>query len=456
MQTPKARNVTLEVPLKASSKTGRQVKMPPGPDSDSVPVKRTPKKVSPRATDRKSPTSPASELTHLQEELKKTKELLNSSESLKKQVQQEAELVKRQLAATSNMLEESQKQLLELSASEDGRILELRKLSHDRDRAWQSELEALQKQHTTDSSALAFANNEISKLRFDLKESLFVIDELKSQLKICNELNGTLGPEDLKPIDVELLKRNDENNGDLEKLKVELNCARSEVERLKVALDSADKRYQEEYIQSTFQIRSAYELFERTKSESSVREAELESKLKNAEEEIKALEAKKSEVKNIEKNQKKEGESELEMELKKLEEDLEILKVCLLDKEMEIQRMADENKILRMEIEKREKESNMANNEAVTSADSEREAELRRLKIQSDQWRKAAELATAMLSSENDDKFSESTAGVASNYHTLGEKLGLPFSEDTEEELAKKKSATVLKKIGVLLKGGQK
>lgn len=441
MQTPKARNGSLVVPLKASPKTARQMKIPPGSDSDSV-LARTPKKVIPKGTDRKSPSSHASELTRLQEELKRTKEQLNSSETLRKQALHETELAKRQLSATSDKLEEAQKQLLELSASEDGRILELRQLSHDRDRAWQSELEALQKQHITDSSALAFANNEISKLRFDLKESLFFIDELKSQLKDCKESKETLGLKESKPMDNQLSKKNDENNEELEKIRVELNCALSEIGRLKTALDLAEKRYQEEYIQSTFQIRNAYELFERTKSESSARGAELESKLKKAKEEIEELETKKSELEMIEKNQKDEDESEIEIERNKLVEELEVLKM--------------ENKMLKVETEKKEKESNRANNEGVTVAYSGMEAELKKLKIQADQWRKAAEVATAMLSSENDENFLEKAACVEGNFHTIGGKLGLPFDEDIEEELVKKKNATVLKKLGDLLKKGQR
>ncbi|XP_019248404.1 PREDICTED: tropomyosin-2-like [Nicotiana attenuata] len=87
------------------------------------------------------------ELAQLQDELKKVKDQLTSSESLKRRAQIEAEEAKNQLAAMSEKLEESEKQLVELSDSEDARILQLRKISQDRDRAWKSELEAIQKQH---------------------------------------------------------------------------------------------------------------------------------------------------------------------------------------------------------------------------------------------------------------------------------------------------------------------
>nr|GMD40950.1 interactor of constitutive active ROPs 2, chloroplastic-like [Ipomoea batatas] len=42
------------------------------------------------------------------------------------------------------------------------------------------------------------------------------------------------------------------------------------------------------------------------------------------------------------------------------------------------------------------------------------------------------------------------------DYHTIGGKLGSPFSEDMEDDYPKKKNNNVLKKIGVLLKKGQK
>ncbi|KAL0278029.1 UNVERIFIED_CONTAM: Interactor of constitutive active ROPs 3 [Sesamum radiatum] len=64
--------------------------------------------------------------------------------------------------------------------------------------------------------------------------------------------------------------------------------------------------------------------------------------------------------------------------------------------------------------------------DAAQAANSEMEAELRRLKVQSDQWRKAAEAAAAILSS------------------------------DTDDESPKKRNGNMLKKIGVLLKKGQK
>ncbi|GMP85201.1 hypothetical protein CsSME_00038452 [Camellia sinensis var. sinensis] len=159
MQTPKSRTGSLEVPKRtslATPRTTKQLKMP-GSDSEAIPSpspeSRTPKGRSPKVAERKSPRSPVPELAQLQEELKKAKDQLSSSESWKTQAQQEAEEAKKQLAAMSAKLDESQQQLMELCASEEDRVQELRKISQDRDRAWQSELEAVQKQHSMDSTA---------------------------------------------------------------------------------------------------------------------------------------------------------------------------------------------------------------------------------------------------------------------------------------------------------------
>lgn len=59
------------------------------------------------------------QLAQLQEELKKVKDQLNSSESLKRRAQLEAEEAKKQLTFMSKQLEDPEKQLLELSDFEE-------------------------------------------------------------------------------------------------------------------------------------------------------------------------------------------------------------------------------------------------------------------------------------------------------------------------------------------------
>ncbi|XP_078435616.1 interactor of constitutive active ROPs 5-like isoform X2 [Wolffia australiana] len=133
-----------------------------------------------------SPRSPASELqkkraakvsdletqlAQTQEELKKTKEILCSAEQDKRRAIQEAEAVKKLYLALVSKLEEKQRELVEFSASEDARIQELRRLSQERDRAWQSELQAVQRQSSVDAAALASAINEIHRLRLQLERA---------------------------------------------------------------------------------------------------------------------------------------------------------------------------------------------------------------------------------------------------------------------------------------------
>ncbi|XP_057741450.1 interactor of constitutive active ROPs 2, chloroplastic-like isoform X1 [Arachis stenosperma] len=620
MQTTKARASTSEMPRRKSPATpraGRQSRAP-GSDSDSAssspnPLSKTPKDKIPKVVEHKSPRSPLSEkkrptrvqelesqLAQLQEDHKRAKDQLNSSESWKRKAQQEAEEAKKQLVAMTKELEESQHQLLELSASEEERIQELRKISQDRDRAWQSELEAVQKQHAMDSSALASAMNEIQKLkmqlerareseasqannadtahaeiqelRMELDETLSFVEKLKNEVNDCKEsesqaleivgktqmqleaanktvetlqLEAMKASEAYKAIALELeqsrcqVKALEEHvnklqadlacgakkdtsgpsnepgtemetveNEDIKQLKAELISVKSEAAKLKSALDVAEARYQEEYIQSTLQIRSTYEQLEHTKSESCKRQAELCEELKIAKADMEELrtslmeketrlqgvseenEGLKSKMKL---SQPSERESELVGQLRKLEVNVAELKETLMDRETELQNISEENSSLKMEIERRESEKNKITDEAVASAEaaraaerealmklgsiteeadksnhravrvtqqldaaqtanSELEAELRRLKVQSDQWRKAAEAAATILSAGNNGKVVERTGSLDNNFNSITGKMTSPYSEDTDDDSPKKKNTNMLKKIGVLWK----
>ncbi|XP_062004057.1 interactor of constitutive active ROPs 2, chloroplastic [Rosa rugosa] len=615
MQTPKAKSGSLEVPQRKSPATPKTAKTSgSNPASVSSPnmATRTPKG-SPKVTERRSPRSPVAErklpkrvselesqLSQLQEDLKRAKDQLNSSESAKRRCQKEAEEAKNQLLAMSAKLEESEQQLQEISSSEDARIQELRQLSQDRDRAWESELQAVQQQRSMDSTALASAINEIQKLkgqvemvadseatqrrhaesadaeiqtlRMELSETLSLVEKLKTELSDCKEsearavelidstrmqleranatieslqLDRTKGSEYCNSLSLELeqskdriksleslvsklqaevaisnsnqlvnssgnskLSQGDDQNEETVQLKEELNCLKTEVSQLRSALDAAEMRYQEEYIQSTLQIRSAYDEVESTKSESCQREAELASELKQARAHVEDLSTQLMDKENqlqsiseendrlslqIEKNLSSEGESELAMELKKSETAVVELKASLMDKETELQNIAEENEMLKIELKNKEMERNNVNDDAVVSAEatgeaerkavikvghlteeadkstqraarateqldaaqaanSELEAELRRLKVQSDQWRKAAEAAAAILSTGNNGKFVERTGSLESHYNPLSS----PYSEDLDDDSPKKKNVTMLKKIGVLWKKGQK
>ncbi|XP_018628639.1 interactor of constitutive active ROPs 2, chloroplastic-like isoform X2 [Nicotiana tomentosiformis] len=489
----------------------------------------------------------------------------------------------------SEKLEDSKKQLVELSHSEEARLLELRKISQDRDRAWESELEAIQKQHELDSAALASALNEIQKLkiqldrvadseatqahhaesahaeiqslRVELTETLTLAEKLRNQLndskeseacsleevskaqmqlEVAKMTEDTLRSEGLKAMDVcrtlslELEKSKDrvasleelvsklqssessvasEGNSvnvEADELKIELSNIQVEVFQLRAALEASERKYQEEYIQSTLQIRSAYELVERTKSELTQRDAEWEAKLNEAKSEVQELKEKlmnkEAELQHIsdenkglslhvEQMQSADKEFELAAQLTKSESILGDLRGNLLDKENELQSLLEENELLKSEIGKRESESTKMSGEALASveaaktaerealiklgdlteeadrssrkvarvteeldaaqtANSEMETELRRLKVQCDQWRKAAEAAASMLTTGNNGKYVERTGSL--DYHTIGGKLGSPLLDDLEDDSPKKKNNNMLKRIGVLLKKGQK
>ncbi|KAK9733435.1 hypothetical protein RND81_04G067800 [Saponaria officinalis] len=631
MQTPKARNGSVEVSQRKSQSTQTLQKSSPSTNHTSRPLKitasgsdsgaspntssRTPRNTTPKVLDRGSPGSPMTEkkrvsklselesqLAQLEDELKKSKEQLNSSETLKLRAMQEVEEMKKQLAVVSTRLEESQQQLHEFSTSDDNRIQELRKLSKERDRVWQLELDAIQKQRSMDSAALASALNEIQKLkkqlkmvtmfeaaqsshkdtahdeierlRFDLSKTVSLVENMRNQLSDCKrsevralevakETQTQLGEamtiaealrselfkskETYKGLASEL-ERSKEKSRSLESLvkeleenlqnrskyssdgskdveaehekaietmerKAELDALKLEICELKSALEASELKYQEEYVQSMLQIRNAFDLVERSKSETGARQAELDAELKKARstmDELKSkLTFKETEVKNtltqnmdlnatIDENETDTTtkKSELETELKMLKGDLEDLKAVLLDKETKIQSTREFNEMLKAEIQKRESSRTKTKKEISDSAETakaaeqealmklgytteeadkssrkstrvaeqldaaqiantELEAELRRLKVQSDQWRKAAEEAAVMLSTGSNGKFVDCTVSLDSTYTSITSKMD-GLTNDMDDDYPKKKNGNMLKKIGVLWKKGQK
>ncbi|KAJ4838920.1 hypothetical protein Tsubulata_025956 [Turnera subulata] len=580
---------------------------------------RTPKDKSPKVTERRSPRSPASEkkrpsriselesqVSQLQEELKKVKEQLTGSELCKQQALEDAEESKKQLLSLSSKLEEYQKQLLELSTSEEAHVVELQHICDERDQTSESDVNAVQQQHSVDSAALASALDEIKHLKVQLEmvanseaarnkqtestdaelailkanltDTLSLVESMKDQLRDTKESETkarTIASETLLQLEtakrsVETLKSDglkaaeaynsiaaeldqsrarvntleglvrkleadlhdassrlpqksvNDHDGDLsiaeyEKSKdknqpeVEICHLKSEVERLVIALEAAERKSHEETINSTVQIRNAYEMVEQIKLGSSHREAELESQLKQAKADIEELKAdlmdKETELQGI--SEENEGlnvklkngvsfqrESELENELKILKANVAELKASLMDKETELQNIMEENEVLKVELSKREdgitmddqmvkeleaartaereahmklgiamEEADKSNKraarvteqlEAAQASSSEMEAELRRLKVQSDQWRKAAEAAAAMLSAGSNGKFMERTGSMESHYDPVMGKIDSPYNEDMDDDLLKKKNGNMLKKIGVLWKKPQK
>ncbi|XP_061363187.1 interactor of constitutive active ROPs 3 [Gastrolobium bilobum] len=600
MQTPKTRSGSSEVPQKVSPRAVRQLRTTTALDIDSVSslsqANKISKEKSPKVTDRRSPRSPVperkrpsriseleSQISQLQDDLKKVKDQLILSESCKKQAQQEAEESKEQLLALSAKLEESQKQFLELCASGEARVIELQKITEEHDMAWQSELESSQKQHSVDSAALSSAMNEIQLLKVqqelvanwenlntqhavaadvellnlkqNLAETLSLVENMKNQLRNCKEseaqtqalFNETMLQLEASKKTVELLRadvakgvdgynsialeldqsrtrvnslealvskletdlinnkcshsRNladdhkfKKEEEDPNQIEAEIYLLKSEIGRLRSAIETAETKYQEEQIRSTVQIRNAYELMEQIKSESGQRECELEAELKRKKADIEELKAnlmdKETELQGImeenenlnlklEESMSSQNEPELRKELKRLDECVAELKGDMMDKETTLQSITEENEMLKLEINKREEvevakaaereaqmklgivmeEADRSNKKAARVAEqleaaqvvnSEMEAELRRLKVQSDQWRKAAEAAASMLSAENNVKLTERTVSLDNNYKCS------PFAEDIDDDFQRKKNGNMLKKIGVLWKKPQK
>ncbi|KAL6496258.1 hypothetical protein OROGR_029516 [Orobanche gracilis] len=223
MQTTKSRPSSLNVPRKASPATPRtdpKLKSP-GSDSDSLscpsPIRKTPKDRSPNVVDRRSPRSPAageqkrttkvseleSQLARFRDELKRANDQMISSEPCKKKAQHEADEAKIRFAAVLTELEKIRERLNELSDSEGARILELHRLSQDWDKAWQSELEAVHKQHSMDRAALASARNEIQWLKTQLnkiseseasqaRHAESANAEIRSRVRQCSEMEADL------------------------------------------------------------------------------------------------------------------------------------------------------------------------------------------------------------------------------------------------------------------------
>jgi hypothetical protein len=198
---------------------------------------------------------------------------------------------------------------------------------------------------------------------------------------------------------------------------------------------------------------------------------------------------------------------ELEAKLMKSITDVAELKACLMDKENALQSLAEENETLKMQAgrteaelqhkyeaavaelelakaaeqdvrmrlglvtEEADKSSRHAARaseqlDAAQAASGEMEAELRRLRVQSDQWRKAAEAAAAVLGgggekNSNGGRTVERTGSLEPEYNnSIGGKLmSSPFSDEVDEESPKRRNSSggsVLRRMSGLWKKSPK
>ncbi|KAL8089800.1 hypothetical protein AgCh_039319 [Apium graveolens] len=349
----------------------------------------------------------------------------------------------------------------------------------------------------SDNSKAKEAYNAIASELDQTKARVIFLEELVT--KLTKEKDTISGKDSQYLAGEKAIKYETKENEEREKsIKAELECVTSEVEHLRSALETTELRYHEEQIQNTLQIASAYELVEKIKSTSSRREDELEAELKKSKADIQELRAnlmdKETELQGIcEENEVMKTrlettligsrENQLEKELQSKKVDAERMKSNLIEKDMDMHAIIEENEMLK--LGSKEMEFNLGNvgDESFTELDaaraaerdtlmklgyatgeadkshrraaqmteqleaarftnSELEAELRRVKVQSDQWRKAAEAAASMLSTGKVER----TGSLDSSR----------YPEDMDDDFLKKKNGNMLKKIGVLWKKPQK
>uniref|UniRef100_A0A0A9ATX2 Uncharacterized protein n=1 Tax=Arundo donax TaxID=35708 RepID=A0A0A9ATX2_ARUDO len=283
-----------------------------------------------------------------------------------------------------------------------------------------------------------------------------------------------------------------------------------EIEHFRTALEVAEIRYQEEQTRMTIETKTAYEMLENVKAEFARKLCDLEFELKKKDAEL--MEAKAACVSIVQQDLHKSDarsdmQPELEAKLMKSITDIAELKASLMDKENALQSMAEENETLKSEAckaeaelrgkyeaavaelelakaaeqdvrmrlgfvtEEADKSSRRAARaseqlDAVQASGAEMEAELRLLRVQSDQWRKAAEAAAAALgaaggdnNSSNNGRVVERMGSLDPEYNSIGGKLmSSPFSDEVDGESPTKRrsSGGVLRRMSGLWKKSPK
>ncbi|KAL0922463.1 hypothetical protein M5K25_006451 [Dendrobium thyrsiflorum] len=378
-----------------------------------------------------------SQVGELQEELKRTKDQLASSESCRKRAQQEAEEAKMQLIIISSKFEDSQSQLTELLAAEDDRIHELRKISQERDKAWQSELVALQNQQSIDMAAWSSAVKERQKLKSEIEMFLRSeaamtkqLEAAKLELQVVKEeiMEKNSAIERLN-IQIAERKGSNETQLQLEKSKARVNELEDMVKKLQAEQLTRFGQKGEQENNNLLSL-SANKLMDNQKTVSSQTESKLESDLKEAKAEIANLKSKlvnkEADLRSISHMNKKlndeiraqvnQVEAEFSSKITQAAIDISELKVRLAEKDVELEKLSEENNLIKIDTEKKDMEG-------ITSYEAEMEAELRRVKLHSNQWRKAAETAAAILMSGSNGRVIERTGSLDPQYFYDGKNL---------------------------------
>ncbi|WVZ96019.1 hypothetical protein U9M48_041708, partial [Paspalum notatum var. saurae] len=284
-----------------------------------------------------------------------------------------------------------------------------------------------------------------------------------------------------------------------------------EIEQLRTALEMAEIRLQEEQTRMTIETNSAYEMLESVKAECARKVCELELELKNKNDALMEATAAACAAGTAQQDPHNADvmQPELEAKLMRSITDIAELKASLMDKENALQSLAEESETLKMQAgrtevalqqkyeaavaelelakateqdvrmrlglvtEEADKSSRRAARaseqlDAAQAASGEMEAELRRLRVQSDQWRKAAEAAAAALSGgggggDNNGigRRVERTGSLEPEYNnSIGGKLmSSPFSDEVDEESPKRRNSSgggVLRRMSGLWKKSPK
>ncbi|KAI5017051.1 hypothetical protein ZWY2020_037429 [Hordeum vulgare] len=464
MQNSKtSRNGSSDAPQRTSPATPRssRVAKTGGNETDSAGITptRTPTERSPKVIERRSPRSPVTEVNQLQDELKKTKEQLSASEARRCQAQ-EADGSKEAGTGCALKLEESQCQLVNLSAAEE---------SVSRSCA------RLQECLKSKDIELGESKARVVALEEDLKKAHAAGNEILDEAQAGNA-NGGFG----SPL-TEVLKKSPHPTSDIN------GSPDPEIEHLRMALEVAEMRYQEEQTRLTLRQRQSMRCW-RMLSLSVWQVCDIELKLKSKNDELMAAQAAltgKAQEDLHRSDGLSEMQPELEAKLMKSITDIAELKANLMDKENALQSLVEENETLKSEAGKKEadvqqryeaavaelelakaaeqdvrmrlgyvteeadKSSRRAARaseqlDAAQAASTEADAELRRLRVQSDQWRKAAEAAAAALAGggNNGGRMVERTGSLDTEYNgSIGGKLmGSPFS-DEESPAAQQRAA---------------
>ncbi|KAL0417761.1 UNVERIFIED_CONTAM: Interactor of constitutive active ROPs 2, chloroplastic [Sesamum radiatum] len=297
----------------------------------------------------------------------------------------------------------------------------------------------------------------------------FELEQSRARVKFLEELVCKLKAD----IDTAGCKDSEKKGGD--SIEPDFTSVKLEVERLRSALEVAEIRSNEEQARSAEQLKNALETVEQIKSASGQREAELEAELRKSRYEIEELKAnlkdKETELQSI-----LEENDDLILRLESTETDwrnasdeneklkLEIKQISeKLVSDLEVARAAEREALMKVgflaeEVDKSNKKTARVAQqlEAAQVANAEMEAELRRLKVQSDQCRKAAEAAASMLLAGSNEQLVERTGSMDRIYGPWSRRISSAYADELDNDLLKKKNANMLSRFGVLWKKQQK